>query len=329
MQSPVSTEAGPDGFGPIDAVVTWVDGSDPAFVARRSEAAERLKREDPELAGRSELRFAPGRYIQHDEIRYCIRSILNHAPWMRRIWLVTDDQFPAAFDREALDPRIVVVSHRELFGEIADALPVFNSEALGVMLWRIKGLSERFVYFNDDILLSKPARPEDFFVADRPVLHGKWTALEPSSPAWLQRRVESARLFGFDGQRFFKEAHTPISLSRSAIGAVHDRYPEMMERNARRRFRAKDGHSIVGLHNHFCLANDRAAIDSHNRWLVFGDYSPQSGEEAIRRSLARIGSGQFFSTCLNAFGSFVEHMPDVYRYLEAGAGPRLSFEIWP
>lgn len=326
MTSPASPDAGPDGHGPIDAVITWVDGTDPAFCERRQLAAERLKRENPGLAQRSEMRFAAARYVQHDEIRYCVRSILNHAPWIRRIWLVTDDQFPTVFDRKALDTRLTIINHRLLFGEFADALPVFNSEAIGVMLWKIEGLSDRFVYFNDDVFLTKPVRPDDFFQGRNPVIHGKWIGLDASSPAWLRRRVRSAGLFGFDEDRFFKEAHTPISLSRPAIAELFDRCPGLLADCARRPFRSTDGHSIVALHNHFCLSEGRAAIDDVNRWLVFGSYPEDSSEEDIIASLQRIASNDFFSTCFNVLESFVARMPSVYAYLEAGTGPKVAFE---
>ena len=327
MTDRASLDQGPDGLGPVDAVVTWVDGGDPAFRARRAQAAECLRRTDPALAAESDMRFAPARYVQHDEIRYCLRSIVNHAPWMRRIWLVTDDQFPSTLDRSNLDLRVVVVSHRELFAEYADVLPVFNSEAIGVMLWRIAGLSERFVYFNDDVLLTRPAAVGDFFDGERPLLHGKWMSLDESSPSWLRRRVRSAQLFGFGADRFFKEAHTPVSLSRAAIGALCDRHPGLLRDSARRPFRSAGGHSIVALHNHFCLADGRAAIDERNRWLVFGAFPDGSPQVEIAASFARIGSGQFYSACFNGLGTFVGRDPDIYPYLEAGTGSRLAWEL--
>lgn len=321
-----SCDLGPDGFGPIDAVVTWVDGSDPAFRQKRQQAANRLKQEHPELAANSELGFAPARYIQHDEVRYCIRSILNHAPWVRRVWLVTDDQFPSAFDKATLDPRITLVSHRELFREAPHLLPTFNSGAIEAMLHRIEGISDRFISFNDDFFLSKPVRPQDFFVADKPVIRGKWTSVSPSEPGWLQRRRRSAELFGYAPERIFKEVHVPYSLSRPAIEAVFAQHDGLLDRMAGRRFRSSDDYYVVSLHNHFCLAEGRAVIDDFNRWLVFGLFPEHATEEEVRTSLQRIGSHAFLSTCFNILESYATRMPDVFQYMDAGAGPRLACE---
>lgn len=326
MPSRFSQDAGPDGFGPIDAVVTWVDGDDPGFRLRRQQAVDRLKREDRELARRSEIAFSPARFVQHDEIRYCVRSILNHAPWMRRIWLVTDDQFPDAFDRAKLDPRIVLVSHRELFREFADALPVFNSGAIEALSWRIEGISDRFVYFNDDFFLTRPSAPRDFFDGPAPVLHGRWAELGQPVPGWLQRRINSATLFGFGSEQFFKEAHVPYSLSRPILAELFARYPGLLEKIARRRFRSADDYNVIALHNHFCLAEGLGLIDEVNRWLVYGSYPEGKSKEAIRDDLRRIGSMKFLSTCINGLGSFVEALPDVYDYLDAGTMPRVAFE---
>jgi predicted NAD/FAD-dependent oxidoreductase len=35
------------------------------------------------------------------------------------------------------------------------------------MLWRIKGLSNQFVYFNDDIFLLRKITPTDWFIKGR------------------------------------------------------------------------------------------------------------------------------------------------------------------
>src|SRR4029450_11046491 len=80
----------------IDAVIAWVDGSDPTHRAKRKQyRADPGGNAKPERAAPDERRFS-----DNDEIRFCLRSIRNYAPWVRTIWLVTDDQVPAAIDRE-------------------------------------------------------------------------------------------------------------------------------------------------------------------------------------------------------------------------------------
>ncbi|HEX6760457.1 MAG TPA: Stealth CR1 domain-containing protein, partial [Propionibacteriaceae bacterium] len=79
----------------IDVVIAWVDGSDRKHRAKRKRyLADPGGDARPERAARDERRFS-----DNDEIRFCLRSIRNYAPWVRTIWLVTDSQVPAAIDR--------------------------------------------------------------------------------------------------------------------------------------------------------------------------------------------------------------------------------------
>jgi len=59
-----------------------------------------------------------------------------------------------------------MVSHDEIFPN-KDHLPTFSSPAIESNLHRIKGLSKRFIYMNDDILLLTPVRKEDFWTSKR------------------------------------------------------------------------------------------------------------------------------------------------------------------
>jgi len=71
---------------------------------------------------------------------------------VRTIWLVTDNHVPTAIDRRKAERHnIRIVDHREIFCGHEQLLPTFNSYAIETVLWRIEGLADRFLYFNDDI----------------------------------------------------------------------------------------------------------------------------------------------------------------------------------
>lgn len=92
---PGSPAPSPGDPNAIDAVIAWVDGSDPKHRAKRSRYLADLGEDaKPEQGASKERRFS-----DNDEIRSCLRSIRNYAPWARNIWLVTDNQIPAAIDR--------------------------------------------------------------------------------------------------------------------------------------------------------------------------------------------------------------------------------------
>jgi hypothetical protein len=96
----------------IDVVIAWVDGRDPQHRRKRQRyLADPGADEQPEQVASKERRFS-----DNDEIRLCLRSIRNYAPWVRSIWLVTDDQVPASIDRQQAElDNIRIVDHRQIF----------------------------------------------------------------------------------------------------------------------------------------------------------------------------------------------------------------------
>jgi UDP-N-acetylglucosamine-lysosomal-enzyme len=90
------------------------------------------------------------RYRDSEELRYSLRSLVRFAPWIRHIYLVTDNQIPYWLDLS--HPRLTVVPHSDIFPNKSH-LPVFSSPAIEAHIHRIPGLSQRFIYFNDDVML--------------------------------------------------------------------------------------------------------------------------------------------------------------------------------
>lgn len=138
----------------IDLVYLWVDGNDPAWQAKRNATI-----------GKPEEKSAvncEGRYADNDELRYSLRSVELYAPWIRKIFIVTDNQVPRWLDTS--DPRIRIVDHKEIMP--AESLPCFNSSVIEHFICRIPDLSERFLYANDDMYINRHVTPEMFFASD-------------------------------------------------------------------------------------------------------------------------------------------------------------------
>lgn len=138
----------------IDIVVPWVDDSDPAWREKKAlytgaEATE----------GNTDVR-----YRDWDTLRYWFRGVERFAPWVRYVWFVTDDQKPAWLNTD--HPKLRWVKHSDFIP--AEYLPTFSSHTIEWNLHRIEGLSEHFVYFNDDVFLIKDTAPTDFFVDGLP-----------------------------------------------------------------------------------------------------------------------------------------------------------------
>ena len=95
---------------------------------------------------------------------YSLRSIQAFAPWVRDLYLITNGQVPEWLNTSS--PNVHLVTHDQLFANKSD-LPTFNSNAiemaLAVSVDKIEGLSDKFLYFNDDFFLGAPVSRDLFF----------------------------------------------------------------------------------------------------------------------------------------------------------------------
>lgn len=140
--------------GKIDFVIAWVDGNDPNW------QKEKLKYQN--VTGEDTLaKWNDGaeRYRDWDILKYWFRGVEKFAPWVRKIHFVTWGHLPEWLNVE--NPKLNIVNHKDYIPE--EYLPTFNSHCIELNLHRIKGLSERFVYFNDDMFLTAPVKEKDFF----------------------------------------------------------------------------------------------------------------------------------------------------------------------
>ncbi|XP_045584036.2 N-acetylglucosamine-1-phosphotransferase subunits alpha/beta [Procambarus clarkii] len=100
------------------------------------------------------------RFEDNEELRYSLRSLEKYAPWIRRIFLVTNGQIPYWLNLD--HPRLTIITHEEIFTNISH-LPSFSSPAIESHIHRIPGLSEHFLYVNDDVMFGSEVWPEDFY----------------------------------------------------------------------------------------------------------------------------------------------------------------------
>lgn len=154
----------------IDLVYLWVDGSDPQWFAKKQHFLGHDSPHNTEA-------FSKARTENNDELKYSLRSVEKNAPWIRRIFVVTDEQTPGWL--ELSHPKVKVVDIREILPE--QAIPCYNSVVIEYFLYKIPDLSEHFLYANDDMFIHKPIEPGFFFNANGyPIIRlqraffGKW-----------------------------------------------------------------------------------------------------------------------------------------------------------
>ncbi|XP_054609099.1 N-acetylglucosamine-1-phosphotransferase subunits alpha/beta-like isoform X1 [Dunckerocampus dactyliophorus] len=100
------------------------------------------------------------RFEDNDALRHSLRSVEKYAPWVRHIFIVTNGQIPFWLNLE--NPRVSVVTHQEIFLN-HNHLPTFSSPAIESNLHRIPGISQKFIYLNDDVMFGKDVWVDDFY----------------------------------------------------------------------------------------------------------------------------------------------------------------------
>jgi hypothetical protein len=153
----------------IDLVYLWVDSNDSQWLARKN-AFLGLESDNDDAN-------CKGRFTSNDELKYALRSVEKYVPWIRKIFIVTDRQTPAWLDIS--HPKIQIVDIEEILPQ--EALPCYNSVVIECFLYRLPGLSEYFLYSNDDMFFNSDVLPDFFFAKDGfPIVRlqkkplGKW-----------------------------------------------------------------------------------------------------------------------------------------------------------
>ena len=345
----------------IDAVITWVDGNDPEHRRKRLGVLSNPTAPNPEtntasgtiptgntasgttptddtasgtISGTIPTGNDPTRFIDNNELYYCIQSIRTFAPWIRTIHVVTDNQTPSFLTpetRKRLNVRIV--DHTEIFASCEWALPTFNSRTIETALWRIPDLAPRFIYFNDDYVLTANVTPDDFFVDGKVVLRGKWNRMTRYGPVrmglnnlatfaarrllgitrsmTLLLQIRSAQLAGCT-KRYFRTPHVPQPVRTDTLRAFFEQHPSTFEQNIRYRTRNIAQFNGIYLANHLEINNHNAVLEKA------GDYLMLNGEQdpgfVLRRKLRKIAGGEVRFVCLHGMEKFRQR--DRERILE-------------
>lgn len=247
----------------IDFVIPWVDGNDPAW------RAEKQKYQIDKIA---EADNGDCRYRDWDILKYWFRSVEKNAPWVNRIHFVTCGQVPDFLNTE--HPKLHMVSHADYIPH--QYLPTFSSRCIELNFHRIEGLSEHFVYFNDDMFLNQAVAEDEFFRDGKPCYFFMYRRIrKPSASAGTNesarcRDAETVyRHFGrMDAFRSgplkvvhpsygiktilwnlymmtrrelvdFMDLHVAVPILKSTMQTVWREEPALMERSSSHRFRDK------------------------------------------------------------------------------------------
>ncbi|MDR3124858.1 MAG: Stealth CR1 domain-containing protein [Endomicrobium sp.] len=145
----------------IDLVYTWVNGADLSHHEKVMEIAKKFN--VPE----NENTYHESRFIDTDFLKYSLRSVEKNMLWINKIFVIVDSQIPEWLK---LGREIQIIEHKDLLGKY---YPNFNSIAIETFLYKIPGLSEFFIYSNDDFFCNREISRDYFFdVKEKPIYRG-------------------------------------------------------------------------------------------------------------------------------------------------------------
>jgi len=236
--------------GPIDVVFTWVNGSDPGQMAN-------LRKFHGDPVHLSIM------YRDYGTLRFAIRSIEKFAPWIDHVFLVTNGQQPDWYNKSA--NKTTLVTHAQIFSKLEN-LPTFNSNAIESNLYKIPGLSECFLFMNDDFFLASPT-PKDYFIdPDNGMLNlhfEKRTApaeKEMKTNGWFRSVAHSNEMVSNwyypsskSVVRHHFSSHYCYFMSKRLLTMMALRWPEQWEYTERNRFRNDKDNAIPFLHVNVAL----------------------------------------------------------------------------
>lgn len=224
----------------IDIVYLWVDGSDPVWQAKRQRAYQEWVSENPDaLAVHGNT---AGRYRDNGELRFNLRALERFFPDHGHVYLVTDGQTP-----HWLRPseRLSVVDHRTLLPNAGAG--VYDSGHIESYIHHIPGLSEQFIYMNDDVFFGAPVKPAwwfgdrlKVFLEAEPI--EDFEELQPLETALVNAAIASKQWMGQQYPDYRHEprvfSHAPRPMRKRVLQALEALAPTQFARARSTAFRS-------------------------------------------------------------------------------------------
>lgn len=134
----------------VDLVIPYVDSRDPVW-----------RKVYTDFTHRSDYVNDP-RFDNPSLFEYFLRGVDKFMPWVRKIHLIVSniEQVPAYINKE----KTHIVLHKDIMPE--SILPTYNSSTIEMFITKIEGLSEHFIYANDDMYPIREMFKSDFFTED-------------------------------------------------------------------------------------------------------------------------------------------------------------------
>ena len=263
--SNINTDAMPDDRV-IDVVFTWVDNTDEAWQKKYEQYKDSRRNINLDQFATDSARFD-----NHNELFYSIKAVKKYLPWVRNIYVITDNQVPSWLSKVK---GVTIVDHTDIIE--SKYLPTFNSHVIEAFLHRIPNLSEDFIYFNDDVFFNSVSQVSDCFIDDQVIIYGQWKSnflikmkylfrkflhhnmAKQQQPKFTAAQMLSADMVGL--KRYYALHHRPHFIQKERLQNYFKQHPEVLLQQIGFKFRDFEQFLPVGLANHLSIQHNKAIL---------------------------------------------------------------------
>lgn len=273
----------------LDAVITYVNDNDPKWLKQKSDKKEKGET----INSRKGWRFS-----NSNEIKYCLLSIEKRCSFFRNIFIaiaIPSQKCDISFLSPETQKKIKFVTHKEFY-YTQEHLPTFNSMSIEHNIHNIPGLSEYFVYFNDDCFVVKTLTKDDFIKDGKIIIHKEDAFVSPKGEptekeagyfsAWKNTNKMLDNLFKPEERMLIK--HVPQIQIKSVHKKLKELFPKQFEITSSSKFRNIHCNLMsAGLAEYYSLYNNLAITGScvgNCKYIqVFVDSNVKRNKEIVAR----------------------------------------------
>lgn len=198
----------------IDFVLPWVNPKDNKWVQLYTKYSIKNNRD---------VRANGSRWRDWELLRYVFRGIDKYMPWIRNVYLIlaSESQYEGWMNKD----NIKIIYHKDIIPQCL--LPTFNSCTIEMFLHNIPGLSEHFIYSNDDIFITNYCYPEDFFTNGLPNIMMRKMPYSEANNMFRHQCANSQDLVRTDNTTsvklgyIYKNYHSVCPLLKSVCKKIH------------------------------------------------------------------------------------------------------------
>jgi hypothetical protein len=224
----------------IDMVYTYVNGRDPTWL----NIQQSYTTEDNNNSNTIYEKTNNIRYLDINEINYSIQCCLRFAPFINKIYIITDNQIPPISGSLIEEGKVIIINHTEIIP--ANILPVYFSDVIESYMHNIPNLSELFIYNNDDFFFFDNITENDIYNIDT---SGKIkckiintfdiNVVKNYSSGYAKRLVNTSKILntiGIENKNLINN-HCSKILRKSTMKYIETEYAELLKTFRTHRFR--------------------------------------------------------------------------------------------